>query len=164
MVVVTGSRPRRSRAGASPGSNPARSAWPSSTPRSPAATRSLLRERLGISADRPVIGHLATLDPNKGTNDLVLAVARLNRRGPSTTRSTSFWPVRARLISSGSWPRCPGGGPPGCGCSGRCPRTRTADFYAALDLFAMPSRTDSFGIVFLEGLFLLLAQLTTFAG
>src|SRR5262249_2915314 len=26
----------------------------------------------------------------------------------------------------------------------------TADFYAALDLFALPSRTDSFGIVFLE--------------
>ena len=33
-----------------------------------------LRERFGIAVDRPVIGHLATLDPNKGTTDLVRAV------------------------------------------------------------------------------------------
>src|SRR5205814_1047631 len=37
-----------------------------------------LRDDLGIPAGAPTIGHLATLDPNKGTTDLVRAVARLN--------------------------------------------------------------------------------------
>ena len=33
---------------------------------------------------------------------------------------------------------------------GPLPTERRAEFFAALDVFAMPSRTDSFGIVFLE--------------
>jgi hypothetical protein len=42
-----------------------------------------LRNRLGIPHDRKVVGHLATLDPNKGTNDLVLAIDRLNALRPA---------------------------------------------------------------------------------
>ena len=72
-------------------------------------------------------------------------------RGRPTTRSTSSWPAPARPASSGSSPRCPAASPPaGSRCSGPLPLHERADFYAALDLFAMPSRTDSFGIVFLE--------------
>jgi glycosyltransferase involved in cell wall biosynthesis len=45
----------------------------------------------------------------------------------------------------------PGGSPPSwVHFRGRLPLPETADFYAALDLFALPSRTDSFGIVILE--------------
>ena len=110
-----------------------------------------LRDRLGIPDDRPVIGHLATLDPNKGTTDLVLAVARLNLSRPS------YDPVQLVLAgpSSPDFERflagMPGGEPPAwLSMLGPLPLHERADFYAGLDLFAMPSRTDSFGIVFLE--------------
>ena len=66
--------------------------------------RNALRDRLNIPADRPVIGHLATLDPNKGTTDLVLAVARLNLSRRLTTRSISSSPGRVLPNSSGSSP------------------------------------------------------------
>ena len=85
----------------------------------------LIRERLGIAAAAPVIGHLATLDPNKGSTDLIRAVARINAGRPSSravqllmagTTSPDFERFLAEY---------PGGAPPGCGCSG-CSRTRTA--------------------------------------
>jgi glycosyltransferase involved in cell wall biosynthesis len=110
-----------------------------------------LRTRLGIPAGRPVIGHLATLDPNKGTTDLVLAVTRLNATRPPDD------PVHLLLAgpSSPDFERfvadLPGGTlPPWVSLHGVLPAEDRADFYAALDVFCMPSRTDSFGIVFLE--------------
>ena len=45
--------------------------------------RDRFRGQLAIPAQSPVIGHLATLHLNKGTNDLVLAVARLNASRPA---------------------------------------------------------------------------------
>jgi glycosyltransferase involved in cell wall biosynthesis len=112
--------------------------------------RSRFRGDLNITESSPVIGHLATLDLNKGTNDLVLAVARLNESrpahdpiflilaGPSSPdferfldeQPTASWPWLKRL--------------------GSLPLADRADFFAAIDVFSMPSRTDSFGIVFLE--------------
>jgi len=109
-----------------------------------------LRRHLGIPDGRAVVGHLATLDPNKGTVDLVRAVGRLNENraggepihlvlaGPSSPDFDRF--AASLPEASGRWlsvigPMEPRGRP---------------DFYAALDAFAMPSRTDSFGIVFLE--------------
>jgi glycosyltransferase involved in cell wall biosynthesis len=110
-----------------------------------------IRARLKIPASRPVIGHLATLDPNKGTTDLVLAVARLNLTRPS------YEPVQLVLAGPSSpeferfLDRMPGGDPPPwLSLLGPLPLHERADFFAALNLFAMPSRTDSFGIVFLE--------------
>ena len=109
-----------------------------------------LRRSLGIPEGRAVVGHLATLDPNKGTVDLVRAVGRLNEgradcdpihlilAGPSSPDFDRF--AASLPESAGRWlsvigPMEPRGRP---------------DFYAALDAFAMPSRTDSYGIVFLE--------------
>ncbi len=110
-----------------------------------------IRTRLSIPASRPVIGHLATLDPNKGTTDLVLAVARLNLSRPSHD------PVQLVLAGPSSpeferfLDRMPNGEPPPwLSLLGPLPLHERADFFAALNLFAMPSRTDSFGIVFLE--------------
>lgn len=109
-----------------------------------------LRSELGIPPGRAVVGHLATLDPNKGTNDLVRAIARLNAgrpgadpiglilAGPSSPdfeRFAADWPA-----DWSAWIKR----------LGPLPLERRADFFAALDVFAMPSRTDSFGIVFLE--------------
>ena len=108
------------------------------------------RESKRISPGRPLIGHLATLDPNKGTNDLVRAVCALNDDRPADDpiflalagvssphferfaeelpASTRRWLIRTGPLSA----------------------EEKADFYDAIDVFAMPSRTDSFGIVFLE--------------
>ena len=110
-----------------------------------------LRARLGIPSESKVVGHLATLDPNKGSNDLAMGVARLNEgrsagdlihlvmAGPSS-------PDFERFLAA-----MPGNGPPPwLHLPGPLPLEGRSDFFAALDLFAMPSRTDSFGIVFLE--------------
>jgi len=111
-----------------------------------------LRLRHAIPAGRKVVGHLATLDPNKGTNDLMLAVDRLNRARPAGDE-----PVQLVLAGPSSpdferflagWP---GGELPGWLTRlGPLPLVARAEFFAAIDVFAMPSRTDSFGIVFLE--------------
>jgi glycosyltransferase involved in cell wall biosynthesis len=125
--------------------------------------RAAWRARLGIPADRTVVGHLATLDPNKGTNDLVRAVARLNDRrsddpihlilaGPSSPDFEAF--ARALPESYRPW----------LSMIGPLPTSGRADFFAALDLFAMPSRTDSFGIVFLEAWANALAVVAAAAG
>ncbi len=112
--------------------------------------RQRFRSQLGIDPKARVVGHLATLDLNKGTNDLILAVARLNEgrplenkiplilAGPSSPdferflaeQPTATWPWLKRL--------------------GPLPLADRADFFASIDVFSMPSRTDSFGIVFLE--------------
>ncbi len=107
------------------------------------------RRRFAIPADAQVVGHLATLDPNKGSIDLVLAIARLNESRPHS-------PVHL-LMGGPSSPRFeqflaeyPGGVPSWLKVAGPLGPEQLADFYAALNAFAMPSRTDSFGIVFLE--------------
>jgi glycosyltransferase involved in cell wall biosynthesis len=109
-----------------------------------------LLDRLGIPPGRAVVGQLGALDPNKGTNDLVRAVSRLNQRRPlddpihlllAGASSPDFEAFVAGLPESTSrW----------LGLLGPLPRDDVRHFYAALDVFAMPSRTDSFGIVFLE--------------
>lgn len=112
--------------------------------------RDRLRRQLAIPAGRAVVGHLATLDPNKGSNDLVLAVARLNESRAAED------PVH--LVMAGPSSPCferflaefPDGPPPWLSLLGPLPLDQRADFFAAIDLFSMPSRTDSFGIVFLE--------------
>ncbi|WP_169973322.1 glycosyltransferase family 4 protein [Tautonia rosea] len=108
------------------------------------------RETYRIGPSQPMIGHLATLDPNKGTNDLVQSVMALNalraaddpvalvlagvssphfeRFAAELPSSTKRWLIRTGPLST----------------------TDKADFFDAIDVFAMPSRTDSFGIVFLE--------------
>ncbi len=109
-----------------------------------------LRARLSIPPGAGVVGQLGALDPNKGTSDLVKALARLNAGRPEAelihlvlagAATPDFEAFAAGLSeSSDRWLRRLGPIPP----------RDVPDFYAALDVFAMPSRTDSFGIVFLE--------------
>lgn len=108
-----------------------------------------IRAKLGIPDGRAVIGQLGALDPNKGTCDLVRAVARLNENRADNpihlilagAASPDFEAFRASLPPSAErW----------LAVLGVLPDDQRRDFHAALDIFAMPSRTDSFGIVFLE--------------
>ena len=109
-----------------------------------------LRDRLQIPDGRAVVGHLAMLDPNKGSTDLVLAVERLNAARPADN------PIHLAMTGATSpcfeafLTRYAGALPPWLSLLGPIHDPEIADFFAALDLFAMPSRTDSFGIVFLE--------------
>jgi glycosyltransferase involved in cell wall biosynthesis len=109
-----------------------------------------LRARLRIPAGRVVVGHLGTNDRNKGTTDLVLAAARLNEQRPADQpihlilagpSSPQFEAFAAQLPASAKrW----------LAVLGPLAPEHRPEFYAALDIFAMPSRADSFGIVFLE--------------
>lgn len=108
------------------------------------------REAYRISPGRPLVGHLATLDPNKGTNDLVRAVMALNESRPADDPislvlagvSSPHFEAFARSLPSKSRRWLIRTGP--------LSSEQKADFFDAIDVFAMPSRTDSFGIVFLE--------------
>ncbi|MEW4567446.1 glycosyltransferase family 4 protein [Tautonia sp. JC769] len=103
-----------------------------------------------IGPDQPLIGHLATLDPNKGTTDLVRAVMALNASRPADD------PIALVLagVSSPHFEQFAAGLPSETRRwlfrTGPLSPAEKPDFFDAIDLFAMPSRTDSFGIVFLE--------------
>jgi len=112
--------------------------------------RRAFRDRLGLPADRAVVGYLGVADPNKGTVDLVRAVARINAGRPAD-RAVH---VLLAGASSPDFERFLSGLDPDARrwltTLGPLPPEDVRHFYAALDVFAMPSRTDSFGIVFLE--------------
>jgi glycosyltransferase involved in cell wall biosynthesis len=112
--------------------------------------RMQLRERLGIDCKAAVVGQLGALHPNKGTHDLVGALIELNRSRPSNG------PTHLVLAGATSpeWEAfittIPAEARPWLHLLGKLPQHELPHFYAALDLFAMASRTDSFGIVYLE--------------
>ncbi|HEV3162943.1 MAG TPA: glycosyltransferase family 4 protein, partial [Isosphaeraceae bacterium] len=112
--------------------------------------RGRLRKRLGIGLDSLLVGQLGALHPNKGTHDLVRAIERLNEHRTADklvhlvlagAPSPEFDAFQSQLPASTSrW----------LSILGPLPPADVPNFYAAIDLFSMPSRTDSFGIVFLE--------------
>lgn len=112
--------------------------------------RAAFRARFGIPEGRKVIGQLGANDPNKGTSDLVRAVAQLNaERGDAEAvhllLAGAVSPDFERFLAN-----LPEKSRPWLTLLGLLPEEDRRHFYAALDVFAMPSRTDSFGIVFLE--------------
>jgi glycosyltransferase involved in cell wall biosynthesis len=103
------------------------------------------RARWGLPADAIVIGHLANKSAEKGTLDLLQASEVLTRNGtphrlllagPEMPNFVQYW---KRLSSALGVTRL-----------GVLTEMEKRDFYAAIDLFALPSRSDSFGLVFLE--------------
>jgi glycosyltransferase involved in cell wall biosynthesis len=103
------------------------------------------RSKHGLG-DGPVIGQLGALDPNKGTADLVRAVDRIDREGSVTlVLAGAATPEFEAFLEEGRWRE-----KPWLRLLGPIPPDDVPDFYDALDVFAMPSRTDSFGIVYLE--------------
>lgn len=105
------------------------------------------RAALGLPPG-PVVGQLGALDPNKGTCDLIRAIDSLNRGRPSPLTlllAGAATPEFDAFLDEGDWRRSPW-----LRLLGPIAPEAVPDFYDALDVFAMPSRTDSFGLVFLE--------------
>jgi glycosyltransferase involved in cell wall biosynthesis len=103
--------------------------------------------RWGLPDQVPIIGHLANLSQEKGTIDLVRAMqtfwdrglkAHVALAGPSMPNFRTFLrtvPVRYRRNVT---------------LTGPLAETDKPDFYATCDVFALPSYSDSFGLVLLE--------------
>jgi glycosyltransferase involved in cell wall biosynthesis len=112
--------------------------------------RARFRARFAIPADSALVGQLGALDYNKGSVDLVRALIRLNAGRDER--------AQVRLVLAGAptpdFDAFAAGLPPSVArwltVTGPLPAAEVPDFYAAIDVFSMPSRTDSFGIVFLE--------------
>jgi len=112
--------------------------------------RKRLREHLGIGPQSAVVGQLGALHPNKGTHDLVQSLVHLNHSRPAGApihlvlagATSPEWEAFSATIPADTrrWLHL----------LGKLPQDELPHFYAALDLFAMPSCTDSFGIVYLE--------------
>ncbi|MCZ2343481.1 MAG: glycosyltransferase family 4 protein [Bacteroidales bacterium] len=101
--------------------------------------RERARQEWGIRPDEPVIGHLANLSEEKGSCDLLRAWGgrgRIVLAGPAMPNFTRFghrfpdWDQVTRL--------------------GTLTESQKRDFFAGIDVFVLPSRTDSFGLVLLE--------------
>ena len=102
--------------------------------------RIAFRARHGIAKDEIVIGHLANLSVEKGSVDLLEAAKNLNCRvvlaGSTMPNFRRYWeqyPGKNRVTLLGS-----------------ITESEKRDFYAGIDVFALPSRSDSFGLVLLE--------------
>jgi glycosyltransferase involved in cell wall biosynthesis len=107
--------------------------------------RQRARASWGVQADEVVVGHLANNSREKGTTDLLLAAEQewsAGRRfhlvlaGPEMTNFKTFWKTyrstdRVRRL-------------------GVLDEDQKRDFFAGIDVFALPSRSDSFGLVLLE--------------
>jgi glycosyltransferase involved in cell wall biosynthesis len=107
--------------------------------------RSRARQKWGLQPEEIVLGHLANQSAEKGTIDLLRATAEVRRRGfpvhvvlagPKMPSFDRFW----HHFGPADWVTQ----------LGPIDDATRRDFFAGIDLFAMPSRSDSFGLVFLE--------------
>lgn len=111
--------------------------------------RAEARRRWDIRPEEVVIGHLANNSREKGSVDLLLAArelwkqrlpARLVLAGPEMPNFRNFWRgFVAELPFDSAVVRL-----------GILDDQQKRDFFAGLDAFALPSRSDSFGLVLLE--------------
>lgn len=104
-----------------------------------------LRERLQIR--EPLVGVLSSLSVDKGSIHLLEAVRRLRKQGEDIqlVMGGAITPAFQRY-----WDRLSTEERRGIHLLGAVDEQTKRDFLAAIDVFAMPSRTDSFGIVYLE--------------
>ena len=104
--------------------------------------RSAARRAWGVGPAAVVVGHLANLSAEKGSVDLLHALPAL----PAGVTLVLAGPAMPNFERA--WAACPGRGR--VVRSGPLSAAGVRDFYAGLDVFALPSRTDSFGLVLLE--------------
>lgn len=107
--------------------------------------RQATRSKWNAPNDEVLIGHLANNSEEKGTVDLLRAAEmawqsgakfRVILAGPEMPNFLRYWskfPAKDRVVRLGV-----------------LTEAEKRDFFAAIDLFALPSRSDSFGIVLLE--------------
>jgi glycosyltransferase involved in cell wall biosynthesis len=110
--------------------------------------RQATRRQWQVGDGEFVVGHLANQSREKGTIDLLLAAARLWQQGvpirivlagPEMPNFQHFWKTFSAQHANSPVVRL-----------GRLEDRQKKDFFAGLDAFALPSRTDSFGLVLLE--------------
>jgi glycosyltransferase involved in cell wall biosynthesis len=107
--------------------------------------REAARRNWGVGPGEVAVGHLANLSVEKGTLDLIRAAERAWATG-----------VKFRLVLAGpdmpnfrrAWEAFPG--KHRVTRLGQLTDAEKRDFFAGIDAFALPSRTDSFGLVLLE--------------
>jgi len=113
--------------------------------------RDVARGRWNVADDTIVIGHLANQSREKGTIDLLLAVETLWQRGvnvqvvlagPEMANFRDFWCGFEQRLASEQRARIHR--------LGVLDDQQKRDFFAGIDVFALPSRSDSFGLVLLE--------------
>jgi glycosyltransferase involved in cell wall biosynthesis len=113
--------------------------------------RARARQNWGIAPDEVVIGHLANQSREKGTVDLLRACeplwheglpVRLVLAGPHMPNFLHFWQTFAPVLGENPERRVVQ--------LGVLDDAGKKDFFAGLDVFALPSRSDSFGLVLLE--------------
>ena len=113
--------------------------------------RAEARRRWNLPDDACVIGHLANQSWEKGTNDLMQALEPLWQRGrpihlllagPRMPNFTRFWQAFEARRPEHAQNQVRQLGP--------LTDAEKRDFYATIDMFALPSRSDSFGLVLLE--------------
>lgn len=111
-------------------------------------SRQRANERWSLPSDGLLrLGHLANLSEEKGTVDLLRAVTLLHERG-----------VRFTLLLAGpsmpnfqrAWEQLPAAVRSQVHLLGILKDEEKPDFFASLDVFVLPSRSDSFGLVLLE--------------
>lgn len=107
--------------------------------------RAKARKAWGIGADEVIVGHLANNSREKGTVDLLEAAQTLWKQnvalrvvlaGPEMANFRAYWqtfPCQQRVVRLGA-----------------LDEDEKRDFFAAIDIFALPSRSDSFGLTLLE--------------
>ena len=107
--------------------------------------REASRKAWGIRPDEIVVGHLANLSMEKGSPDVICAVEELRKEGlpvravlagSQMPSFQQFW----KHTGSADWMTLPG----------PLNDQQRRDFFAGIDVFVLPSISDSFGLVFLE--------------
>ncbi len=107
--------------------------------------RQRARSQWGVTENDMVVGHLANNSVEKGTVDLLqaaeLAWQRGNRfqlviAGPQMPNFRHFWERYGSVAR--------------VRCLGLLSEEQKRDFFAGIDIFVLPSRSDSFGLVLLE--------------
>src|SRR5262249_15378069 len=103
------------------------------------------RRAWGVNPEEVVIGHLANNSEEKGTVDLLRAAQLMWQRG----RRFHVVPAGPEMPNFQQfWRKFRPAGP--VGRLGVLSDEARRDFFASLDIFALPSRSDSFGLVLLE--------------
>jgi len=104
-----------------------------------------------VAGDEVVLGHLANNSYEKGTVDLLQAVEALWQRdvpaqvvlaGPEMPNFREFWRQFEQRHGAGELRRVRR--------LGVLDEAQKRDFFAGIDVFVLPSRSDSFGLVLLE--------------
>lgn len=111
-------------------------------------SRSNANIRWSLPRNGPLrMGHLANLSEEKGTVDLLKAVTMLHEKGVSFTLLLAG-PSMPNFQAA--WRMLPASVRSHVHLLGVLKDEEKPDFYAACDMFVLPSRSDSFGLVLLE--------------